>query len=127
MTLPQIAAIVACAILFGLGAFQALLIAGAPLGRFAWGGQHEVLPRNLRIGSVVAIGLYVLFALVLLDRSGLLSLVPDPLSGVAAWVLAAYGIVGTGMNSISRSLPERYLMTPLTVILTICFVVVALA
>jgi hypothetical protein len=57
MTLHQLAAIVACAVLAGLTVFQAALIAGAPLGRFAWGGQHDVLPAKLRIGSAVSIAL----------------------------------------------------------------------
>ena len=38
------AAVVALALLAALAVFQGLLVAGLPLGRFAWGGQHEVLP-----------------------------------------------------------------------------------
>ena len=42
-------------ILAALAVFQLALAAGAPLGRFAWGGSHEVLPPRLRVGSLVSI------------------------------------------------------------------------
>ena len=35
-----------CMILAFLAIFQLLLIAGLPLGRFAWGGRHEVRPTH---------------------------------------------------------------------------------
>ncbi|MEW9873186.1 hypothetical protein [Arthrobacter sp. HS15c] len=54
MPIVQLAAIAACALLAALAVFQAALIAGAPLGRFAWGGQHDVLPAKLRIGSATS-------------------------------------------------------------------------
>lgn len=126
MTPAQVAAIVACVVLAGLAVFQALLVAGRPLGRFAWGGQHEVLPRNLKIGSAVSIGLYAAFAAVVLDRTGLVELMPDAVSGIAVWVLAAYGALGIVMNAVSRSRPERFTMTPVAAVLAACFLVVAL-
>ncbi len=126
MTSAQIAAIVACAALAGLAVFQGLLIAGAPLGRFAWGGQHAVLPQKLRTSSTIALGLYALFAFVALDRSGLISVLPDIVSVVAGWVLAVYGVLAIGLNVMSRSLPERLAMTPVAVVLAICFMFVAL-
>lgn len=56
MPLDQVSAILACALLAGLAVFQGALITGAPLRRMAWGGQHRVLPANLRIGSAISIG-----------------------------------------------------------------------
>jgi len=57
-----LAAVGLCVLLGALAVFQALLALGAPLGRFAWGGQHLVLPTPLRIGSAVAIAVYFLLA-----------------------------------------------------------------
>ena len=74
--MTTLAAIVACVILAGLAIFQALLVAGVPIGRFAWGGQHDVLPRRLRVGSVISIALYVVFALIILERAEITSLLP---------------------------------------------------
>ena len=53
----------------GLICFQLLLAAGLPLGRYAWGGAHQVLPRSLRIGSVVATFIYLLSAMIILEAA----------------------------------------------------------
>ena len=107
-----IAAWLACAMLAALAVFQVTLIAGAPLGRFAWGGQHRVLPPNLRIGSVVSIVLYGLFAAIVLQRAGLIAILPAPLADVGIWVVVAVLALGIPLNAISRSPPERFIMTP---------------
>ena len=124
MTIP--AAMVLCALLFGLGVFQLLLAAGAPFGRFAWGGDHRVLPVQLRVGSIVSTVLYVAFAVVALDRAGLVSVLPDQAAQVGVWVIAGVFLLGTIPNLISRSVPERYVMTPLTLLLSALSVVIGL-
>jgi hypothetical protein len=103
-------------VLAALAVFQLLLIAGRPLGRFAWGGQHDVLPRNLRIGSAISIVLYAFFALIIADRAGLITL---GLPAFAIWVLAGYSTLGVFVNAISRSKPERNLMTPVALLLAL--------
>jgi len=127
-SMAQAAAIIFTVLMGALAIFQAALIAGAPLGHFAWGGQHRVLPRRLRIGSAVAIALYGLFALILMMRAGLLAPWPDT-SWItfASWVILAYLALGVVMNAISRSLPERLTMTPLVVALLVLALVVATA
>src|SRR5688572_13829069 len=106
-------AVLAVVVLAGLAVFQAALAAGAPIGRFAWGGQHRVLPTKLRIGSAVSIVLYALFALIILaaaerasDGTGAVG------TDVGIWALTAFFVLGVGMNAISRSRPERLVMTP---------------
>ncbi len=121
-----VAATLACLILGALAVFQSLLIAGRPLGRYAWGGQHTVLPRKLRIGSAISIALYVAFAVVILDRGGVLRVLPDAASVAAMWVLTGYFALGILMNGISRSRPERTLMTPVNAVLALLCLVVAL-
>jgi hypothetical protein len=116
------AAVLACAVLAGLAVFQGLLVAGAPLGRFAWGGQHRVLPTGLRIGSVVSIVVYVLFAVVLVAAARQ----STGLADVAVWVLTGYFVLGIGLNAISRSRAERLVMTPVVLLLAGCCLVVAL-
>jgi hypothetical protein len=114
----QTAAILFCAVLALLALFQTALAAGAPLGRFAWGGQQERLSSRLRIGSVVAIVIYVLFGVVALERSGLVDVMPFPaVAGIGIWVIVGYMTLGALMNAISRSRLERYTMTPVAVVL----------
>jgi hypothetical protein len=118
-------AYLALAILAALGAFQVLLIAGQPLGRLAWGGQHDVLPTNLRIGSIVSIVLYIVFATVIAERAGFISF-GTPIPDYAIWGLAAYSTLGVLMNAISRSKPERNVMTPVALLLAIACYALAL-
>ncbi|MCP9000718.1 hypothetical protein NFC73_13405 [Pseudarthrobacter sp. RMG13] len=127
MQLAQPAAIVACVLLAALAVFQAALIAGAPLGRFAWGGQHNVLPTKLRIGSATSIILYVLFAYVALAKAGMAApLVNQGFTDVFSWVLTAYFAVGIVLNGISRSKPERLVMTPTAAVLTALYLALSL-
>lgn len=127
MPLVQLAALGACAMLAGLAVFQIALISGAPLGRLAWGGQHEVLPARLRAGSAVSIILYAVFAYAALAKAGM---VPFPnnetFTSVAMWVLAGYFALGVVLNAISRSKPERAVMTPAALLLAAAFLVLAL-
>ena len=97
----------AALILTGLVCFQLLLAAGLPLGHYAWGGAHQVLPRPLRIGSVVATLIYLLAALIILEAANVTDFVASELPRVAVWVLAGFFAIGVVMNAISRSKKER--------------------
>jgi hypothetical protein len=121
-----IAAIVAALALAAIAVFQVLGAAGRPVGRFLWGGSHRVLPRGLRIGSALSVLLYAAFTVVLLSRAGVLPGGDTVLVHVLAWVLVGYFALGILMNAISRSRPERAVMTPLCVLLAASSLVVAL-
>ena len=119
----EIIAYTACFVLASLGLFQIALIAGAPLGNYAWGGAHRILPTKLRIGSVVSIILYTVFAVILLNKAGIVSLFSNV--DVAAWALTVYFFVGVLMNGISRSKKERAVMTPVSLLLAVLSLVIA--
>ena len=119
-------AVLAVLVLAGLAVFQALLVAGQPLGRFAWGGQHVVLPPGLRVGSALSIVLYGAFAVLILSAAGALSVLPEGFVDVAIWVLTGYFALGIGLNAISRSRSERLVMTPLVLLLAVVCLVLAL-
>ena len=120
------AAIVACLILLALAVFQALLIAGRPLGRYAWGGQHDVLPRKFRIGSAISILLYAVIAIIILENAGIANMLPEPVAEIGIWAVTTYFAIGIVMNGVSRSKPERNLMTPVCIVLTVLCLIVAL-
>lgn len=122
------AAIVFTGILAMLAVFQIALVFGAPFGEYAWGGQRTGrLPAGYRVGSAVSIVLYLLFAAIVLSRSGIISLVPDRLSVPGVWIVFAYLALGTLMNAISRSRKERIVMTPVAAVLAVLALIVALA
>ena len=121
MTTDRLFCGLAVAVLAGLAAFQVLLILGKPLGRFAWGGQHEVLPTRLRVGSCVGVAIYAVAAVVFLARANLLPMVTPDHGGITfgTWVLAVYFTLGIALNAISRSRPERLVMTPVALLLAV--------
>lgn len=122
------AAIATCVLLGVLAVFQALLACRAPLGRFAWGGQHEVLPTRLRVGSLAAILAYGAIGWAVLARAGQLGSGSGSGHGVlrvATWVIAGYFLVGAAGNLASRSRSERLVMAPVCVVLCALTVVVA--
>ena len=85
------AAVAACVLLAASAVLQLLLVLGAPLGRFAWGGQHRVLHVALRVGSVMSIAIYAVVVAVVAARADLVSIgVPDSSLQVATWVAARY-------------------------------------
>lgn len=108
-----------------LALFQIALAAGAPWGRFAWGGAQAKLPVALRIGSVVSLLIYSACAVIVSDRAKLIDVVGDDVSGVGAWVVAGFLSLGVVMNAISRSKPERFTMTPVALVLAASAYVVA--
>jgi hypothetical protein len=118
-------ALAAAAILLGLACLQALLAVGRPLGRFAWGGAHEVLPPRLRLASALSIMLYGAIALVLLDAADVVDPLPGSWTGTAAWVLAGFFLVSVALNAASRSRHERRTGTPVALVL--CLLCVAIA
>jgi hypothetical protein len=124
--MSETAAIIACVILGGLCVFQVGLAAGAAWGRLAWGGTHVVLPRGFRIASAGSVLIYAGIAFVLLDRAGLVDRLPDHISRPAAWALVGFFALGIVLNAISRSRPERIVMTPVVALLTLCTLLVAL-
>lgn len=109
-----------------IAVFQVALALGAPLGHFAWGGQHRVLPAHLRIGSLVSILIYALIALLAWERVRAIDLLPNGVAEVGMWFVFAYFALGIFMNAISRSKPERFTMVPVTLVLAVLSFLIAM-
>ncbi|MGP3536463.1 hypothetical protein ACTU3I_16830 [Microbacterium sp. RD1] len=113
-------------VLAALAVFQIALALGAPLGVFAWGGQNRVLPLHLRVGSLVSVVVYALIVVLAWARVGVWLTIPDVVGTVGMWVVFAYFCLGILMNAMSRSRPERFTMVPLTVVLAVLSLLIAL-
>ncbi|MEO3933787.1 hypothetical protein WMO79_13395 [Micrococcaceae bacterium Sec7.4] len=76
----------------------------------------------------MSIALYVLFAYAALARAAVAPpVVSDTVTAVLVWALTAYFGLGVVMNGISRSRPERLIMTPVAFVLAALYFVLALS
>ena len=98
-----IAAIIAVVIFVVISFLQLLLALGLPLGKLAFGGKYEKLPTKMRIMSLVAIGIFVLGALSVIERAGIITVFNNPIFVlVVVWVIAIYLAFNTLINAISK-------------------------
>lgn len=107
--------------------FQIALGLGAPWGKFTLGGKYpDVLPVKARLIPVISTVILALFAAIVLTRAGFMR--PDLLepSRIAIWLPVTYMALGLGLNSISKSKPERRLWVPVIFVMLVCTLVVAL-
>jgi hypothetical protein len=123
-------AIIATIIFVILCIFQFLIVIGLPLGHLAYGGKydHERLPKNLRIMSVVAIIIFSLASITYLEFSGLIIVFNNPIfTLIYCWIIAVYLTVGVLMNAASRSKWEKRIWTPITLVNAVsCYLVLFL-
>jgi len=121
-------AVAAAAGFLAIAAFQAALAFGAPLGRAAWGGINARLTARLRIASAVAVGIWVLAALIILGRAGFhVSPLPPASARWGTWILFGVNLLAALMNFASHSSWERFLWAPVALILAGLCLVVALS
>ena len=117
-----IAAKIAVALFAVLFIFQALLVAGVPLGSAAWGGTTETLPVALRVASAVVMAFVLLGVWTVLARSGHITVGPRGY-GIARRLIWAYAVLfglSTLLNLASSSPWERFGGAPFGAALTIC-------
>jgi hypothetical protein len=107
--------------------FQLLLAVGLPLGNMAWGGNHRILPLKLRISSLLSAGLFILAAVVFLQKAKIISVFTWDLGvNILAWffvLLFGLSILG---NLKSNSGLEKKIMTPVAITLTVLCLILTL-
>lgn len=121
----QLAAIISTVIFVGVALFQVLLALGFPLGRFAWGGFYKVLPKELRIASLVSANVLILIGLIFLQQANVVNwgftFIPTT---ILVWVFTGFLALNTVGNLLSRSKKEKMVMAPLsTVAFLLCLFV----
>ncbi len=120
-------AAVALTVMLGLLAiFQIALAAGAPLGKFAWGGQHATLPLNLRFGAVSAVLRYGFVAFIALDRSGTITVLPEEFSFWVMWIVVAHLGFSVILSLLSASKYEKMTLAPYTFVMGLLSLLIAL-
>ena len=115
------------AVIFGVIATMTVLVAcGLPFGEFTMGGQHKILPKNLRVAAVISVAIQIFAMIIILQAGGFISLwFSFKVTKYICFFFAAYLSLNTIMNMISKSRKERFVMTPLSLIVGICFWITA--
>ena len=115
-------------IFFAIIAVMTLLVAcGLPLGEFIMGGQYRVLPKRLRIFAVISFIVQLFAIIIILQAGGFIPLwFSIRVTKYICLFLAAYLSTNVFTNLLSKSKKEKYIMTPLSLIATVCFWIMAL-
>ena len=104
-----------------------LMIIGLPLGELTMGGQYQVFPKKLRIVLFIQLFLQIFFVIIILQMGNIIPIwFSYKVTKIICIIMAIYLTLNTLMNSISKSKKEKYIMTPLSLVATICFWITAL-
>jgi len=108
--------------------FQIALIAGAPWGEYAFGGQHKgKLPTSFRVGSALTLLLYVGIVGHYLAQVGVFTKFLDAgLNGIANWALVVLNVLSLLANGLSPSQKEKTIWAPVAFVLLLASLLVAI-
>jgi hypothetical protein len=104
-----------------------LLAMGLPYGDFAMGGKYKVMPKQMRATCAISVFIQLVAIMFILQAGNVISI--DALKTIAKGVcyfFAFYLIVNTIMNALSKSKKEKLVMTPLSFLTAICFLITAI-
>lgn len=88
--------------------FQGCLAAGVPWGEVSMGGRYKgKYPPKMRVVAVVNVLILGLIAAVVLSEANLMFPRLSPVSSIGIWVVVAFFIIGTIMNTFTPSKIER--------------------
>ena len=104
-----------------------LLLCGLPLGELTMGGRYKVWPRKLRpvAASQLAVQIFALY--ILLSSSGTVPyFISKKVTRIICFVFTVFFLGNTVMNFFSTSKKEKYIMTPMSAVSSICFLLAGL-
>ncbi len=108
--------------------FQLALAIGMPWGSLAMGGKFPgKYPVSMRISCLPTILILMAMTLIVLSRAGLALPQWRSFADVAIWFVAGYAALGTFLNLITKSVWERRIWAPVSFILCVTCVLVALS
>ena len=120
-------AIVGASIFLVVIILSILIICGLPLGELTMGGRYKIFPNKLRFILVGQLVLQIFFVIIILQIGGFMPLwFSNNTTRIICIVMAVYLSLNTVMNLVSKSKKEKYIMTPISMILSICFWIMAL-
>lgn len=108
--------------------FQLAMALGAPWGEFAMGGKYPgKFPPKIRFAAVIQLLVLAFFGIIGMIRSGLILSSFFDFSSKAIWFVVGFFVLGTLMNSITPSKKERNIWAPITFIVLLSSLRIALS
>lgn len=108
--------------------FQLAIVLGAPVGEYAYGGQHQgILPKRFRIISVFSMLIMLAVAGHYMAQLGVFSpLLDEAGNAIANWGFVAFFALSALMNNISKSEKEKRVFGSITIAMLLSAILVAL-
>jgi len=104
-----------------------LLALGFPYGEYAMGGKHRILPGKERIICIISVIVQTFSILRLLQGGRILRFgFSDKLTNLFCYFFAVYLSFNVFINLLAKSKKEKLFMTPLSLVIAICFWITAL-
>jgi len=102
--------------------FYFILLLGYPYAEYAMGGKYTVLPDKMRIVVAIAILIQAVMGFVLLQAGNIIeSGISIGIIKILGYIFAIYLTVNIVMNLFSKSNKERWVMTPLSLAVAVCY------
>lgn len=106
--------------------FHFALILGAPWGEFTMGGKDVgKLPKQKRVFAVLALPLLIFFLITIISLSGLSFIELKPISSKTIWGVIFFNFLTAIGNIFTKSHQERKLWAPITLIMLVCAIIIA--
>ncbi|WP_017689818.1 hypothetical protein [Paenibacillus sp. PAMC 26794] len=107
--------------------FQVALAVGVPWGEYAMGGKFPgKYPVSMRFACIFQIAILAFMCIIVLSKAGLLWPQWSVFAETAMWFIVAYLVLGTILNLITRSVWERRIWAPVTLLMLITSIMVAI-
>jgi hypothetical protein len=107
--------------------FQIALAAGMPWGSYAMGGKFPgKFPPTMRIASLIQVIILSFIASIVLIKSGLIFPDWSSFTKAAIWFVVAFSVIATVLNLITRSVWERRIWAPVSLLMLITSIIVAI-
>lgn len=115
-------------LIFIIVLFQLALAAGMPWGEYAMGGKYPGrFPLPLRIGAVIQALILLGIGLIVMIRAKMILSSWYSFSETAIWFVAGFTVLGAVLNLITPSKKERMIWGPVSLVLLISCLLVALS
>jgi len=108
-------------------ALYILLALGLPYADYAMGGKYKILSKKERIITVISVIVQAFAIFILLQAGNVIRTgFPDKTANFLCYFFAIYLSFNVFMNLFSKSKKEKLFMTPLSLVIAVCFWITAL-